>query len=185
LKNPIHGEPAQYWKKSGVDIEEYYYRFYEVAGKHYFELSNELFFHQNTYNCWINTCRTHFPNAYLDMVKHKKAATYGDRRGIIGEWLNKSYVFLYHNGYGIIGVGKGTATIKDELNKDLDEEERSIKLNHFISGVNADSREIIQSLNTSKIKEILERDFYFANSIVTMSEDEAKKLFEECKKIFK
>jgi hypothetical protein len=176
---------TKYWKKSGVAIEEYYYRFYEVAGKRYFELSNELFFPQNSYNCWINTCKTHFPNAYLDMVKHKKAATYEGRRGIIGEWLNKSYVFLYHNGYGIIGVGRGTSTIKDELNKDLGVEERLIKLNHFISGVDVDSEEILQSLAPSKIKETLERDFYFPNSIVPMSEDDAKKLLEECKKIFK
>jgi len=179
------GAVTKYWKQLGVDIEEYYYRCYKVAGKSYFELSNELFIPQNSYNCWINTCRTHFPCAYLDMVKHRKAATYGDRRVIIGDWLKKSYVFLYHNGYGIIGVGKGTATIKNELNKDFNEEERSIKLNQFISGVNTDSRKICNSLNTNKIRAILERDVYFANSIVTMSEGEAETLFEECKKIFK
>ena len=117
------GTIAKYWRKSGVDIEEYFYRFYEVAGKRYFELSNELFCPQNSYNCWINTCQTHYPEAYLDMIKHKKAAIYGDRRGIIGEWMNKSFIFLYHNGYGIIAAGKGTATIKDAHNEELDEEE--------------------------------------------------------------
>ncbi len=172
---------TNYWKNSGVNIEEYFYRFYEVAGKKYFELSNELFFQQNSYNCWINTCRTHYPEAYLDMLKHKKAATYGDRRGIIGEWMNKSYVFLYHNGYGIIGAGKGTATIMNLENED----ERAIKLSHFISGVDLDTEEILHSLKVSDIKELLQRNFYFPNSIVTLSEDEAKILYEECKKIFK
>ena len=179
------GTITKYWRKSGIDIEEYFYRFYEVAGKRYFELSNELFFQQNSYNCWINTCKTHVPEAYLDMVKHKKAATYGNRRGIIGEWMNKSYIFLYHNGYGIIGAGKGTVTIKDVHNEELDEEERSIKLSHFISGVDLDNVNIFHSLEPSTIKDLLQRDFYFPNSIVTMSEAEAKRLFEECQKTFK
>ncbi len=179
------GTITKYWKKSGVDIEEYFYRFYEVAGKRYFELSNELFIQQNSYNCWINTCKTHFPEAYIDMIKHKKAATYGDRRGIIGEWMNKSYIFLYHNGYGIIGAGKGTATITDSQNEILDIEERSIRLSNFISGVDLESGKILHSLEPGTIKELLQRDFYFPNSIVTMSQDEAKKLFDECNKSFK
>jgi len=176
---------TKYWRKAGVDIEEYFYRFYEVAGKKYFELSNELFIQQNSYDCWINTCKRYNPKAYLDMVKNKKAATYEERRGIIGEWMNKAYIFLYHNGYGIIGAGKGTATINDSHNKELDNEERSIKLSDFRSGVNLDNGNILHSLEPSTIKELLKRDFYFPNSIVTMSRDEAKKLFDECKKIFK
>jgi len=43
---------------------------------------------------------------------------------------------------------------------------------------------LLNSLAPSKIKEILQRDFYFPNSIVTLSEGEAKTLFEECKKLF-
>lgn len=167
------GTITRYWKKSGVDIEEYFYRFYEVGGKRYFELSNELFIPQNSYNCWINTCKTHFPEAYLDMVKHKKAAIYEERRGIIGEWMNKSYIFLYHNGWGIIAAGKGTATIKDLCCEELGVEERSIKLNSFISGVDLNTKNILHSIQPSTIKELLQRDFYFPNSIVTLSESEA------------
>ena len=179
------GRISKYWKRTGVDIEEYFYRFYEVAGKKYFELSNELVFQQNSYNCWINTCLRYIPKAYLDMVKGKKAATYGDRRGIIGSWMNKSYVFLYHNGYGIIAAGKGTATIKDCYNNILDEEEKSIRLSRFICGVNTADGNILKSLTPSYIKELLQRDFYFPNSIVTLSENEASTLFEECRNQFK
>lgn len=179
------GRVSRYWKRTGVDIEEYFYRFYDVGGKKYFELSNELLFQQNSYNCWINTCLRYIPKAYLDMVKEKKAAVYGDRRGIIGTWLNKSYIFLYHNGYGIIAAGKGTARIKDYHNDVLDEDERSVKLANFISGVDSDKGTILNSIAPSKIKELLQRDFYFPNSIVTLSEGEAKTLFEECKKVFK
>ena len=179
------GRISKYWKKIGVEIEEYFYRFYEVAGKKYFELSNELVFQQNSYNCWINTCLRYIPMAYLDMVKGKKAATYGDRRGIIGSWMNKSNVFLYHNGYGIIAAGKGTATIKDGYNEVLEEDERYIKLSRFISGVNTTDGNILKSLPPSYIKEMLQRDFYFPNSIVTLSENEASTLYEECRNKFK
>jgi hypothetical protein len=99
--------------------------------------------------------------------------------------MNKSYIFLYHNGYGIIGAGKGTATITDSQNEILDIEERSIRLSNFISGVDLESGKILHSLEPGTIKELLQRDFYFPNSIVTMSQDEAKKLFDECNKSFK
>ena len=178
------GTIAKYWRKAGVDIEEYFYRFYEVAGKRYFELSNELFVQQGYYNCWINTCRRYIPKAYLDMVKHHKAAVYEERRGIIGEWMKKAMIFLYHNGCGIIGAGKGTATITDTHNEELGTDERAIKLTNFISGVDLDSGEIIHSLEPSAIKVLLQRDFYFPNSIVTLTQAEAKTLFEECRKRF-
>ena len=99
--------------------------------------------------------------------------------------MNKSYVFLYHNGYGIIAAGKGTATIKDGYNDILDEEERSIKLSHFICGVNTADGNILKFLSPAYIKQLLQRDFYFPNSIVTLSENEASTLFEECKNEFK
>lgn len=156
-----------------------------MSGKIYFEISNELLFQQNSYNCWINTCKTYIPNAYLDMVKGKKAATYGDRRSIIGVWMNKSYIFLYHNGYGIIAAGKGTATIRDFYNIELGADERSITLSNFICGVDLSTWEIFTFLTIKTIKDLLQRDFYFPNSIVTLSEPEAEKIFEECKKQFK
>ncbi|MBA3967866.1 MAG: hypothetical protein H0X47_19235 [Nitrospirales bacterium] len=175
------GRVSRYWKGLGLDIEEYYYRFYAVSGKRYFEISNELWFQQNSYNCWINTCSRYIPKAYLDMVKGKKAATYGDRRSIIGPWMNKSYIFLYHNGCGVIGVGRGTATIQEFYNKELQAEERSIKLSNFISGVDLVTGDITTWLPPAKIKELLQRDFYFPNSLVTLSELEAEKLYKECK----
>lgn len=179
------GRVSRYWKGLGVDIEEYFYRFYEVSGKRYFEISNELWFQQNSYNCWINTCRTYSPKAYFDMVKGRKAATYGDRRSIIGSWMNKSYIFLYHNGYGVIGVGRGTATIQEFYNKELQDEERSIKLSNFICDVDLSTGNITTWLTPGAIKELLQRDFYFPNSLVTLSELEAENLYKECKKNFK
>lgn len=176
---------AKYWKSIGVDIEEYFYRFYEFSGKIFFELSNELFFNQNTGNCWINTCRRHMPEAVFDMVANRKAATYEERKGIIGKWMNKANIFLYHNGYGIIAAGKGTATVFDGFNDLVKADERSIKLAQFISGVDLDKKQIRSSIPTSRIKELLNRDFYFPNSIVTIGKTEAEILREECQRIFK
>lgn len=178
-------EISKYWNNKGIEIEEYYYRFYQIDNKKYFELSNELFFPQNSYNCWINTCVKYFPKAYLDMIKNQKASAYGDRRGIIGDWLNKSNIFLYHNGYGIIAAGKGTATIKDYYNEEIGENEKYIKLNNFITGLNMSNGKIVNSISPKSIKELLERDFYFPNTMVTLSEDESEKLYQECQEKFK
>ena len=57
-------------------------------------------------------------------------------------------------------------------------------LKDFISGVNSETGEIEQYISVYRIKELLKRDFYFANTIVKLDEDEAQTLFEECKRIF-
>ena len=176
---------TRYWKSVGVEIEEYYYRFYDYAGKLFFELSNELFFNRGSGCCWINTCRTHIPDAVFDMVAHRKAAIYEERRGLIGKWMSKSHVFLYHNGYGIIAAGKGTASIFDGHNQSLQVNERSIKLSEFIHGVSVDTKQIRTSIPPRKIKELLNRDFYFPNSIVSISEKDATILRKECELLFK
>jgi hypothetical protein len=175
---------TSYWKRNGLEIEEYFYRFYKVTEKYYFELSNELFHSQDSGGCWINTCSKHFNNVFLEMIKHQKAAAYGDRIGIIGEWLKNLRIFLYHNGYGIIAAGKGTATIRDRYNDDIEIDERYITLREFISGVNTETCKINQSISPLKIKELLARDFYFPNTIVTLSKSESEKLYEECQKLF-
>jgi hypothetical protein len=174
-----------YWKSKGIDIEEYFYRFYEAEGKTLFELSNELFFNQNTGHCWINTCSRHIPDAVFDMVSNRKAAIYEERKGAIGNWMNRGHVFLYQNGYGIVASGTGTAAIKDEYNESLGANERSIRLSGFISGVDPVAKIIKSSIPPWKIKELLGRDFYFPNSLVTLGKDEAEKLRSECESVFR
>jgi hypothetical protein len=110
---------SAYWKSKGLDIEEYFYRFYNADCKTFFELSNELFFNQNAGHCWINTCSRHIPDAVFDMVRNRKAATYEERKGVIGGWMKRGHMFLYQNGCGIVASGTGTATIKDEYNESL------------------------------------------------------------------
>jgi hypothetical protein len=188
--NEVH-RIARYWKHRGIDIEEYFYRFYKLYDSEhcnprvYFELSNELAFNQPGYSCWVNTCQTHFPEAFIDMVREKKAATYNGRMEVIGTWMSKGFVFLYHNGYGIIAAGKGTARLVELFNEKYDSDERAIFLSSFISGVNVEEQRIECSITPSRIKEILERDFFFTTSLVGLSEKEGKLLFEECQKIFK
>lgn len=175
---------SSYWKSKGIDLEEYFYRFYEADGRTLFELSNELFFNPNTGHCWINTCSRHIPDAVFDMVANRKAATYGQRKGVIGKWMTKGNIFLYQNGWGIVAAGVGTATIKDEYNSTLGDDERSIRLTDFCSGVDPDARQITRSITPSRIKELLGRDFYFPNSLVTLGKEEAERLREECVKHF-
>lgn len=102
--------------------------------------------------------------------------------------MRYNYYFLitvkvYHNGYGIIAAGKGTARIEDKYYVETDnyeDDERNMLLRNFIHGVNIETEEIDKYIEPSRIKELLERDFFFPNTIVTLTEDEAKKLFEEC-----
>jgi hypothetical protein len=173
-----------YWKSKGIDIEEFFYRFYDSNGKMLFELSNELFFNQDLGHCWINTCSRHLPDAVFDMVTNQKAATYEDRIGVIGAWMNRGNIFLYHNGYGIIASGKGTARIKDEYNETLDVNERYIRLSEFISGIEHETKQIRVSIQPWRIKELLGRNFYFPNSLVTLGKDESETLRMECEKVF-
>jgi len=175
---------TKYWKSIGIDIEEYFYRFYDASGKILVELSNELFFKQDSGSCWVNTCSRHFPNAVFDMVAHSKAAIYEERKGVIGKWMNKANIFLYHNGYGIVAAGKGTARIDDGDYSEYGVSERSIKMNQFISGVDHKQKKIVSWISVPRIKELLNRDFYFPNSIVTLGEKEAAILRKECEKTF-
>ena len=180
---------ASYWRDKGIDIQEYFYRFYEIGEKIYFELSNELYNpSDNKGSCWINTNVKYGEYCYLDMVKHQKVAAYGSRGDLIGKWLNKATIFLYHNGYGIIAAGTGTSKIQEteyhEEESDYGDDERNMQLKNFISGVNLETEEIKKYISAGRIKELLERDFWFANTIVPLSDEEAKILFDECKNVF-
>jgi hypothetical protein len=62
--------------------------------------------------------------------------------------------------------------------------ERSIRLSGFISGVDPDTKEIRSSIPPWRIRELLGRDFYFPNSLVTLGKDEAEKLRSECESVF-
>lgn len=171
---------SEYWKNKGIEIEEYFYRIYEIQGKQYFELSNELYVSRSYGPCWINTCERYIEGAYIDMINNSKASAYGDTAYQINDALRGSMIFLYHNGYGIIGAGIGTAQIRKIKKK----EEKYISLKEFIHGVNLHTNEIEKSITPSEIKSMLKQDFWFAKTKVTLRDEQAKILFEECKKRF-
>jgi hypothetical protein len=171
---------SEYWKSKNIDIEEYFYRIYNINGNQYFELSNELYSGKNSSHCWINTNKKYDENAYIDMVTNSKASTYGDKKYLINESLKGSYIFLYHNGYGIIGAGVATLTIKEiESN-----EEKYVQLKDFIHGLDNSKQSIEKFIEPAKIKKILNQDFYFAKTKVGLSEDQAKLLYKECESTF-
>lgn len=175
---------AKYWNRSGIDIREYFYRFFEVSGKLLFELSDDIYTQQDTYNCMINTCSTHFPDAYLELVKKQGVAAWGDKMPVIGEWLKKANIFLYHNGYGIIAAGVGTAHHQDSFNEEYKINERFLKLERFITGVDVGSGEIKKYLSAGEIRKTLGRDLFFATTAVPLSLIESQTLSEACIKLF-
>ncbi|OQX02787.1 MAG: hypothetical protein BWK80_57110, partial [Desulfobacteraceae bacterium IS3] len=174
---------SQYWKGKGIDIEEYYYRIYEIAETQYFELSTELYVQNTANHCWINTCEKYIKGAYLDMVKNQKASAYGDVAWVVNESMKSSFVFLYLNGYGIVGAGVGTATIRDN-GQEGDDRERYIVLKDFVHGVDIQSGRVERSILPFEIKKMLNRDFWFATTRVPLSDENAKTLFEKAKSVF-
>ncbi|EMF80901.1 hypothetical protein LEP1GSC188_3154 [Leptospira weilii serovar Topaz str. LT2116] len=44
---------SEYWKRKNIEIEEYFYRIYDIQGSIFFELSNELYSGKVSGNCWI------------------------------------------------------------------------------------------------------------------------------------
>jgi hypothetical protein len=176
---------SSYWKSKGIDIEEYFYRFYNANGRTLFELSNELHFNHNSGHCWINTCSRHFPDAVYDMVTNRKASTYNERKVVIGEWMNRGNIFLYQNGYGIVAAGIGTSKLIEEYNDMLGADERSIRLKNFVTGIDTETKQIKSAISPSRIKDILGREIFFANSLVTLGKEESDKLREECNREFK
>lgn len=174
---------AEYWKNKGIDIEEYYYRIYQIGSDYYFELSTELYVQTITNDCWINTCEKYIQGAYVDMVKNHKASAYGNMGWVIQPSMKSSYVFLYLNGYGIIAAGLGTASIQNNGLSD-DEYEQWINLDKFIHGVDLNTEKVLKSIPASIIKKELNRDFWFATTKVPLTKEEAAKLYSIAEQTF-
>ena len=174
---------VEYWQRRNIDIKEYFYRMYEIpGGELLFELSAERSWGIEYQSCWVNTCVRHFPDAYLDMVLNRKASAYGGRADAIGEWMTKGFVFLFHNGYGIIGGGKGTRKIQTADRNG--EKEKMIFLDDFIHGVDP-TGSIKQWISSATLREITGRDFYFPNTLVGLSMDEGRRIYAAMKDLFK
>jgi len=165
---------AGYWHLLGIDIKEYFYRFYQVGNESMLEISGELCAPSAAGHCWVNTDRTCFSTAYLDMVKNRKAAAHGDRGCVIGQWMER----------GIIGAGRGTARISEGFNQELDVEERSIALKDFVHGVDLQTGAILRSISAPRLKQLFAQDFYFANIIVSLPKEGARQLYQECGSLF-
>lgn len=173
---------AQYWKSRGVDIEEYFYRFYEIGDKKIFEISTELYTPSVSASCWVNTCEKFRQGAYHDMVLNSKASAYGDNVELIGEWMNRTHIFLYLNGWGIIAGGIGTNNIRYDESGELPE--KYIKLKDFVHGVDLKDRGIDKFIPPRKIRELLGQNFWFPQTIVSLSKEMGEILYNECKQIF-
>lgn len=172
-----------YWQSQGINIEEYFYRFYRIGDEYLLEISNDNFANENSQDCWINTNKTYFSKAMKEMIKEKKASAHGDRKNVITEVMKGGYIFLYHNGKGIIAAGKATGKPIEFYNENLGVDEKKIKLKNFIHGCD-ENYEIKKYITPQQLKEKLGRNFYFANTKVTLSEKEAKELYKICKEEF-
>ena len=94
--------------------------------------------------------------------------------------MAKAYVFLYHNGYGIVAVGIGTEKVANVESK----KECFIKLRKFVHGVNLDNGKIEKYISPGRIKSLTEQNFFFSNTVVYLSKEKAELLYDECVREF-
>ncbi len=177
---------VDYWKDKGIDIDFIPYRFYRIAGEIYFEFFAKPYdYHINPRErkgVIFNTNRSYSENSVWDMFKGCKVSAYGNAARCVNCFNKNDYVFFYHNGYGIIGAG----IIKDVRAKEIiDNDELFRQVDLITPQINRE--EDIRYISPSELRNLLERSFYFASTIITqnLSIDESEKIVKELNERYK
>ena len=147
-------------------------------------------------DCWINTRRgfSDTPYAYLDIIRNTKAAVLGHpnaEQALRRASEHGAYVFLYQNPdprfprrkIGIIAAGIATKEVGDD-GRDPEHRWAYLKLSKFVHGVDLQSGVERVFITPAELRGEFGRSFFFANAIVPLSEENAKRLWKKCEKIF-
>ena len=112
---------VHFWSQKGLKIECSPYRIYEIDDKPYIQFDtynpeNEVIPESNTRYFIVNTNKSYMPDAWKSMLSNKKASTYYGHKSWIENIPQKSYVYLYHTGVGVIakGISKDDRQINNE-----------------------------------------------------------------------
>lgn len=111
---------VNYWAQKGVKIECAPYRIYDIGGKPYIQFDtyspdDEVVIEENTNFFIVNTNKSYMPNEWKNMIgdgEKGKASAYYDRKDSICRISQKSVVYLYHTGVGIIAKGIANSGFK-------------------------------------------------------------------------
>ena len=105
---------VNFWSQKGVKIECSPYRIYDVNGEPFIQFDTyspdeEVIPEENTRFFIVNTNKTYMPDAWKDMLKTGKASAYYGRKSSVCRISNRSHVYLYHTGVGVIASGIATS----------------------------------------------------------------------------
>ena len=119
---------VEFWAQKGVRIECSPYRIYQIGSTPYIQFdtynpNDEIFVEESMNYFVVNTNKTYMPDAWRDMLRKRKASAYYDRKHSICRIPEKSYVYLYHTGVGVIAKGIATSDyLRTDYQSDSDEE---------------------------------------------------------------
>lgn len=170
-------EAIDYWKRSGINIDFLPYRIYKIGNDEYFEFFSKPYdTHVNPHylkGVLFDTCQSWDKNAIWDMMDNSYVAAYGNIKHVVNFIKPNDYVFLSHTGYGIVGAG----IVKSDVQKDNETWYRKLE---FLTPRQSRNNEL-QYMPFSKVKEVLEKNFYWAKTIKVpyFTVDESKKLLAE------
>jgi hypothetical protein len=164
-----------YWRNSGLNIDFFPYRIYQINGEYYFEFfSHPYDKHINTANVkgvLFDTCESHMPGAYSDMLRGRKVAAYGDMKKFVETLNKKDYVFLYLKGKGLIGGGM----VESEAKKgDNESWFRKVDFKTPIPENHSD----MKAMPAGRIRKVLGKNFFWAKTVKVpyLDKDESEKL---------
>jgi len=111
-----------YWKDKKIDIDVLVYRVFKIGGDVYLDFDPYGPFPDIPQDgegtvFVVNTNKSYNPDAYKEMIKEKKAAAYGEQKVLVDKIKTGDCVCLYHNGVGIIAVGKAVSDCEEHKDK--------------------------------------------------------------------
>lgn len=172
-------EVIDYLKNKGLNIDFIPYRIYEFEKKKYLEFFAKPYdysFSNAKKGVIFDTNATYDHKAVLDMLENKKISAYGKAKKFVNRFNKGDYVFYYQKGMGIIAVGK----IKSKVIKENEDKDEAFHTVEIISPKDTDIT-ALKSISASELKEICNKEFYFASTVKFpyLSEEEAKILMEK------
>lgn len=158
---------VEYWKNKNLDIDFLPYRFYEIGEKRYFEFFAKPYdYHINPRDkkgVLFDTNKSYNENDIWDMFDKSKISAYGNASKFVNYLNAGDYVFYYHVGYGVVGVGmvKNQDTYSDPT-----KEEQYKYVNLITPKITCESE--IRYLSCSELSSLLNgQGFFYARTVKT------------------
>lgn len=170
-----------YWKKKGLDVRPWIYRFYKTKDK-------KIYFEFNTFRVEddpfedieegyfiVNTNISHNEEDDKDMIENKKAAAFFDPwKKSIARIQNGDRVFLYRSGSGI--VARGVARDKYKM-KDYHDNPKNKNEEYYIELKNFELTSL--PIRASEVVEITGIDYRFMKTCFAIDKESGNEIWRE------